>query len=135
MYERTSNTTRDAIKEAISRQNLRFNPYVPGLARLKQFPGAGDLVRDVFGRAGLVDIKQVLKRSNHVARIQEFARRIGIEFEPISELTSMSSAYCALFWDVNSNWIVVAFKGTYSSLAWLGWMGSSCPHRNFAYRV
>jgi len=37
---------------------------------------------------------------------------LGIEFEPVSELNSMSSAYSALFWDVNSNWIIVAFKGT-----------------------
>jgi hypothetical protein len=37
-----------------------------------------------------------------------------IEFEPISELDPMESAYSALFWDFNSNWIVVAFKGMYS---------------------
>ena len=44
-----------------------------------------------------------------------------IEYEPVSELSSISSAYSALFWDVNSNWIVVAFKGTYSKsdLSWL----------------
>jgi len=112
MYERTSDTKRAAIKEAISRQHMRLNPHLPGMTRLKHFAGPGDLIRDVFGRAGLTDVNQVLKRSGHVARIQEFARRMGVEFEPVSELTSMSSAYCALFWDVNSNWIVVAFKGT-----------------------
>ena len=113
MYERTSATTREAVKEALSRQHMRLNPHLPGMARLKHFPGPGDLIREVFGRAGLIDVKQVLKRSSNVARIQEFTRRMEVEFEPVSELTSMSSAYCALFWDVNSNWIVVAFKGTY----------------------
>lgn len=111
MYERTSSTTREAVKEAVSRQHMRLNPHVPGMARSKAFPGPGDLIRDVFGRAGLTDVKEVLRRSNNVVRIQDFTRRMEIEFEPVSELTSMSSAYCALFWDVNSNWIVVAFKG------------------------
>jgi hypothetical protein len=131
MYERTSTTTREAIKEAISRQHMRLNPHRPGLARLKHFPGPGDLIRDVFGRAGLIDVQQVLKRSSHVSRIQEFARRMEIEFEPISELSSMSSAYSALFWDVNSNWIVVAFKGMYSESNWIRWMSSLCVHRDF----
>ena len=99
---------------------MRLNPHLPGIARLNHFPGPGDLIRDVFGRAGLIDVQQVLKGSKHVARIQEFTRRMEIEFEPVSELTSMSSAYCALFWDVNSNWIVVAFKGTHSESSLVG---------------
>ena len=121
MYERTSTTKRGAIKDSVSRQHMRLNPHRPGLARLKDFPGPGDLIRDVFGRGGHTDIHQVLKRSPNVNRIQQFTRRMEIEFEPVSELTSMSSAYCALFWEANSNWIVVAFKGTYfeSDLAWL----------------
>jgi len=114
MYERTSATQLKAIKEAVSRQHMRLNPHRPGLARLKHLPGPGDLIRDVFGRAGLIDIQQVLGSSSHVGRIQQFSRQMEIEFEPISELNSMSSAYSALFWDVNSNWIVVAFKGTCS---------------------
>ena len=121
MYERTSSTTRGAIKDVLLRQHLRLNPHRPGLARLKDFPSPGDLIRDMFGRGGQTDIHQVLKRSTNVNRIQQFTRRMEIEFEPVSELTSMSSAYCALFWEANSNWIVVAFKGTYfeSALAWL----------------
>ena len=120
MYERTSATTREAIKDANSRQHMRLNPHRPGLARLRHFPGPGDLIRDVLGRAGLVDIRETLKRSPHVNQIQRFARRMEIEYEPVSELSSISSAYSALFWDVNSNWIVVAFKGMYSEsdLSW-----------------
>jgi hypothetical protein len=118
MYERTSVTKREAIKEASSRQHLRLSPHQPELARLNHFPGPGDLIRDVFGRAGLVDVKETLKRSHHVHRIQKFARAMEIEYEPVSELSSMSSAYSALFWNVNSNWIVVAFKGMYLEV-WL----------------
>jgi len=133
MYERTSVTKQGAIKEAVSRQHMRLNPHRPGHARLRHFPGPGDLIQDVFGRAGLIDIKQALKRSSHVSRIQEFARQMEIEFEPVSELNSMSSAYSALFWDVNSNWIVVAFKGTYSESIWLCWMSDSCVRRDLTY--
>jgi hypothetical protein len=133
MYERTSATQRKAMKEAVSRQHMRLNPHRTGLARLKDFPAPGDLIRDVFGRAGLIDVKQVLERSGHVSRIQQFSRRMEIDFEPMSELNSMSSAYSALFWDVNSNWIVVAFKGTYSEsdLAWL--LRGLCLCRDFTY--
>ncbi len=121
MYERTSSTTREAIKDAVVRQDMRLNPHRPELARLNRFPVPGELIRDVFGRVGLTDVNQKLKHSRTVGRIQQFTRQMEIEFEPISELTSMSSAYCALFWDTKSNWIVVAFKGTYSEsdLAWL----------------
>ena len=121
MYERTSSTTREAIKDAVVRQDMRLNPHRPELTRVKGLPVPGDLIRDVFGRVGLTDINQTLKRSRTVGRIQQFTREMDIEFEPISELSSMSSAYCALFWDAKSNWIVVAFKGTYSESdpAWL----------------
>jgi len=30
----------------------------------------------------------------------------------VSELSSLSQAYCSLFWDKNGKWVVVAFKGT-----------------------
>jgi hypothetical protein len=103
MYERTSATQRKAMKEAVSRQQMCLNPHRTGLARLKDFPAHGDLIRDVFGLAGLIDVKQVLERSGHVSRTQQFSRQMEIGFEPISELNSMSSAYSAPFWDINSN--------------------------------
>ncbi|KAG8733182.1 hypothetical protein FRC11_008108, partial [Ceratobasidium sp. 423] len=36
----------------------------------------------------------------------------GIEYEPVSELNSVGSAFAALFWHPNEPWVVVAFKGT-----------------------
>ncbi|KAF8316060.1 alpha/beta-hydrolase [Clavulina sp. PMI_390] len=44
--------------------------------------------------------------------IRTFCRLHGIDFEPLSELNDSSSAFAGVFWDPNSNWIVVAFKGT-----------------------
>jgi len=43
--------------------------------------------------------------------IYEAMKKWGFEYEPVSELDSDSSAYTAAFWDKNSNWVVVAFKG------------------------
>ncbi|KAL5636128.1 hypothetical protein ACGC1H_004819 [Rhizoctonia solani] len=36
----------------------------------------------------------------------------GIEYEPVSELNGVGSAFAALFWHPEEPWIVVAFKGT-----------------------
>lgn len=44
--------------------------------------------------------------------IYDAMQKWGFEYEPLSELDSASSAYCAAFWDKMSNWVVVAFKGT-----------------------
>jgi hypothetical protein len=43
--------------------------------------------------------------------IYDAMQRWGLEYEPVSELDTASSAYSAAFWDKNSNWVVVAFKG------------------------
>lgn len=39
-------------------------------------------------------------------------KKWGVEYEPLSELDSDDSAYCAAFWDKDSNWVAVSFKGT-----------------------
>lgn len=44
--------------------------------------------------------------------IYKAMQRWDFEYEPVSELDSDSSAYTAAFWDKNSNWVVIAFKGT-----------------------
>ncbi|CAE6418675.1 unnamed protein product [Rhizoctonia solani] len=36
----------------------------------------------------------------------------GIEYEPVSELNGVGSAFAALFWHPSEPWVVVAFKGT-----------------------
>lgn len=41
-----------------------------------------------------------------------FLGYLEINYEPVTELGDTSGAFCALFWDSYSNWIVVAFKGT-----------------------
>lgn len=112
MYERTSGIQLGAIKEAA----LRPLPSLPGSST-----ATVNQAQDESSRARLTGIKEVLESSSHFNGIRQFSNRMGIEFEVISELNSIGLAYSGLFWDSNSNWIVVAFKGTPSGsdLAWL----------------
>ncbi|KAF8334723.1 uncharacterized protein EI90DRAFT_457582 [Cantharellus anzutake] len=44
--------------------------------------------------------------------IRRFCRRIGVAYEPVSELNTSQSAFCSFFWEPKGNWIAVTFKGT-----------------------
>lgn len=44
--------------------------------------------------------------------IYDAMQKWELEYEPVSELDSASSAYSAAFWDKNSNWVVISFKGS-----------------------
>jgi hypothetical protein len=64
----------------------------------------------LMSRSGSASLDASGKEDSGV--IYEAMQRWGFEYEPISELNSDSSAYTAAFWDKNSNWVVIAFKGT-----------------------
>ncbi|KAG8824039.1 hypothetical protein FRC17_009190 [Serendipita sp. 399] len=57
-------------------------------------------------------IRSLLRASPGDDLIATLASSLGLEYEPVSELNSASSAYAAIFWDKTSNWVVLAFKGT-----------------------
>ncbi|KAF8309376.1 Alpha/Beta hydrolase protein [Cantharellus anzutake] len=44
--------------------------------------------------------------------IEDFCKRTGLSYAPVSELNSSTSAFASFFWKGGGNWIVVAFKGT-----------------------
>ena len=44
--------------------------------------------------------------------IANLVGRLGLEYEPVSEMNSASSSYAAIFWEKRGNWVVLAFKGT-----------------------
>lgn len=46
------------------------------------------------------------------SRIEELAKSWGLEFSGVSDLNSYGGAFAGLWWDPNSNWIVISFKGT-----------------------
>ncbi len=90
----------------------------------------------MFGQQKANDVSKALD-SDGDRRIREFATRFGIDFEPLSgtlsifffvfgirssvfsrettivlELNNTASAFAGVFWDPNSNWIIISFKGT-----------------------
>ncbi|KAG8908990.1 hypothetical protein FRB99_000093 [Tulasnella sp. 403] len=73
----------------------------------------GHFARRLFGAN--YDEAVLATAKNHIAAsetILNWTLEHGIEYEPVSELASLSQAYCSLFWDPASTWVVVAFKGT-----------------------
>ena len=42
--------------------------------------------------------------------IDLWAQAYNVCFEPVSELATISEAYCSVFWDPNSTWIIIAFR-------------------------
>jgi hypothetical protein len=65
----------------------------------------------LFGKSA-AHIRALLHGSEGDSVISTLVQRLGLEYEPISELNSASSSYAAAFWDKRSNWVVLAFKGT-----------------------
>ncbi|KAG9045340.1 hypothetical protein FS837_006472 [Tulasnella sp. UAMH 9824] len=65
-------------------------------------------------RDGSSTVMDVVKVADEASRgiIDTWASTYGVAFEPVTELASLSKAYCSVFWDPNSTWMVVAFKGT-----------------------
>ncbi|PVF94692.1 alpha/beta-hydrolase [Serendipita vermifera] len=70
-----------------------------------------DHLLKVFGKSATA-IRNMLHGSQGDNVIQNLVAQLGVEYEPVSELNSASSSYASVFWDKNSNWIVLAFKGT-----------------------
>ncbi|KAF8309377.1 Alpha/Beta hydrolase protein [Cantharellus anzutake] len=44
--------------------------------------------------------------------IEDFCKKTGLSYTPVSELSTSTSAFCSFFWKGGGNWIIVAFKGT-----------------------
>lgn len=84
-----------------------------GSLLLESLPGK--LVRDIFSDVIAADIEDNFKEANRghgIDVIKEFCGKIGLEYEPVSELNNSSVANCSFFWDASSNYIIVCFKGT-----------------------
>lgn len=82
-----------------------IDPTKPGgLLRKLYGDDAAELVTRKL-RDGSVDPEQVT--------IQGIARKqLGLEFLTVSELNSLGSSYCGLFWHPEDTFIIVSFKGT-----------------------
>ena len=108
MYERTCEATCEASSNVSSRK-LSKNPSFSHVGEQ-----AGALIRDMMGEDGARALDALLHSENtQEETICEIAAsNLGLQYTPISELNTIGSAFCALFWDPRSNFIIVAFKGT-----------------------
>lgn len=96
---------------------MHNNPTEPlSLARKTSKIGSatpGTLMRTLVGDANL---RSVFASSENQGTeddaMHTWAETYGVCYEPVSELASLSQAYCSLFWEKTGTWVVVAFKGT-----------------------
>lgn len=110
MYERDMSMTREAVDVAQTRTSppLLAAPNEPSSSAISP----GSIIQSLFR---VVDIKKILSiledDEDHGERIiQDFVKEHGMCFAPISELKTTSQAYCSVFWDPTSTWVLVAFK-------------------------
>ncbi len=118
MYERSDADMRTAVRNV--QQNVQADPfsYYMGSAQKASTDAPGALFTKVVGdqaAQGMADDVYAAEKQSRDP-IDKWAKSYGICFEPVSELASLSMAYCSVFWDPRSTWVIVAFKRV--SLAW-----------------
>lgn len=109
MYERTARTTHRAASKVHS--------YKDGLRRrmtASDTPHPGSRIEELCGIEGAQAVSAELhEASPEENTIMQIARdNLGLQYTTISEMNSVGSAFCGLFWDPNDTFIIVAFKGT-----------------------
>ncbi|KZT37546.1 alpha/beta-hydrolase [Sistotremastrum suecicum HHB10207 ss-3] len=112
MYERTSEATHDAIRKTRASHTFWHTIKRTSSHAAFHLTHPGGLLGAVLGDPEAEKVKKEFKNNHQDGVITDFIDRWHIKYAPVSELNSVSSAFSALFWDPNSNWIVVAFKGT-----------------------
>lgn len=109
MYERPTTTEKRAILKSI---NKGFS--TEAFSSRTQNVGADSDAGDIFAhyvKSGRADsIRHQLDTQSGSGPIGGWLKKYGMAVEPISELASLSQAYCSIFWDPNDTWMVVAFK-------------------------
>ena len=116
VYEHENDAIRAAVTIASRNQPTSYEPtegaatgdILTNLSPIYHLPG--QLLKDLF--PGAADGAAKALDSKGDKAIHDFCADFGIDFEPVSELNNTASAFCGLFWDPKSTWIVVAFKGT-----------------------
>ncbi|KIJ53646.1 hypothetical protein M422DRAFT_154991 [Sphaerobolus stellatus SS14] len=108
MYERTSAPLQNALDGISSRlrnkQAYRRPSTDPSLP--------GELLSEYLGRDGANEVKEQLHINPEESLLAKFAENLGLRYATISELNSQGSAFCGMFWDPESTWIILAYKGT-----------------------
>ncbi|KZT58158.1 alpha/beta-hydrolase [Calocera cornea HHB12733] len=109
-YERTSAPVQQAVDKAKSASGSDKKPQ-SGRHHPK---GAGKHARQVLGESGAQQMMSALHDSKGETKLAAWANSMipPIKYSSVSELNGTDSAFCGIFWDPNSTWIVLAFKGT-----------------------
>lgn len=110
MYERTSTPLHDAL-EASTRHHPHRHPHHRQPTDLHvSKPGA--LLSAILGPNAAQQVNAQLHTNAEEDVLAAFASRLGVRYNTVSELNSQGSAFCGMFWDPASTWIILAFKGT-----------------------
>ncbi|KZO97501.1 alpha/beta-hydrolase [Calocera viscosa TUFC12733] len=108
-YERTSAPVQQAVQKAKS-----ASPAMKSQPGRRHPRGAGRHAREVLGDSGAQQMMSVLHDSKGETKLAAWANSMipPITYTSVSELNGTDSAFCGVFYDPGSTWIILAFKGT-----------------------
>ncbi|KAF8515774.1 Alpha/Beta hydrolase protein [Hysterangium stoloniferum] len=108
MYERTSAPLQDALETSARMPHHRQTRQRANSFSAK--PGA--LLSAILGPDAASEVNRHLHANPEEDALAAFAHRLGLRYNTVSELNSQASAFCGMFWDPESTWIILAYKGT-----------------------
>jgi len=107
MYERTSSPLHNALDDLVRKRHK--HPHRRQSTVVSQ---PGDLLQDYVGHDDAQEVTKHLHTNPEEDALANFADSLGLRYATISELNSQGSAFCGMFWDPESTWIILAYKGT-----------------------
>lgn len=108
MYERTSAPLRGALDASKRHPHRHAHRQHAELHTSKP----GELLCAILGPDVAQDVNIHLHANPEEDALAAFALRLGVRYNTVSELNSQGSAFCGMFWDPESTWIILAYKGT-----------------------
>jgi hypothetical protein len=109
MYERTTAPLRGALDASTRHHPHRHAHRHPADLHTSK---PGELLCAILGPDVAQDVNTHLHTNAEEDALAAFASRLGLRYNTVSELNSQGSAFCGMFWDPASTWIILAYKGT-----------------------
>jgi len=111
MYEHTSEPLQGALET--TREALQTAPPSQKASVDSSVSRPGEVLQTAVGSAAAKQISASLDQHNaEDSEAARFAARLGIKYATVSELNSQTAAFCRCFWDPQSNYIILSFRGT-----------------------
>lgn len=110
MYELTAQTAHLGAEATHAARSNHRNPTSFSLSDSR----AGLHIVDICGATGASAVINALHGTNVEEKtIRGIAKtRLGLCYSTVSELNSLGSAFCGLFWDPDETFVIAAFRGT-----------------------